>query len=270
MKLYDLRKELKQEFKNFDIDTEDVDYIISEVLKTKKTELNLIDEISNDNVSKIKEICLLREKNIPVQKIFKKAYFYGLEFKIDENVLCPRPETEILVETAIKYINENHYSNVLDLCTGSGCVAIAIKKNADATMLATDISPKAINIAKENAKQLDADIKFIKSDMFEGIDGKFDLIVSNPPYIDSAEIESLDLEVKNHDPKIALDGGDFGLKFYNIIHNNLKKYLSDGGMAIFEIGEDQKEMLLSLFNDFEIVDCLKDYAGLDRVLIVKK
>jgi len=106
--------------------------------------------------------------------------------------------------------------------------------------------------------------------MFENIEGKFDLIVSNPPYIDTNEIELLDNEVKNYDPILALDGGDLGLKFYNIIHDNLRKKLNDNGMIIMEIGEDQKNLIVSLFNDFNLVDAVKDYAGNDRVLIFKK
>lgn len=156
------------------------------------------------------------------------------------------------------------------MCTGSGCLAISVKKNSDVEMTAVDISSKALNIAKTNAKKNDADIKFIKSNMFEKVEGKFDVIISNPPYIDTDEVETLQTEVVEHDPLIALDGGELGLKFYNIIHENLRKHLNDGGYVILEIGEDQKDLIMAMFNDVTFVECIQDYAGLDRIMIFKK
>jgi len=205
-----------------------------------------------------------------VDKIFQKAYFFGLEFKVDENVLTPRPESELIVETAIKHIKSNGYKTALDLCTGSGCLAISIKKNCDIEMTASDISQKALAIAKQNAKYLEAQINFIRSNMFEKIEGTYDIIISNPPYIDTDEIQDLDVEVKDYDPYIALDGGEMGLKFYNIIHDNLRKHLNDNGMIVMEIGDEQKELILSLFNDFNLVESLTDLSNNDRVLVFKK
>lgn len=270
MKLLDLRKQLKKEFELLDIEKEDVDFIIAEVLNIKRTDLILIDEINEEQENQIREKCDMRKNNIPVDKIFQKAYFFGYKFFVNENVLSPRPESELLVEKALKYIKENNYKTVLDLCTGSGCLAISTKLNADVEITATDISQKALTVAKQNAKSLNADIKFIRSNMFEKIEGTFDLIISNPPYIDSDEVKELEKEVTNNDPHLALDGGAMGLKFYNIIHNNLRKYLNDNGMIIMEIGEDQKDLLISLFNDFNLVESLKDLSGNDRVLILKK
>lgn len=270
MKLFELRKELKQIFSENNIEQEDADFIISEVLNVKRTELVLIVDITEEQVKEIKEKAELRLQRIPVDKIFHKAYFYNYEFIVDENVLTPRPETEQLVELAIKYINDYNLKAALDLCTGSGCLAVTIKKNADVNMTATDISSKALKIAKQNAEKLGAEIKFVKSNMFENIEGKFDLIVSNPPYIDSDEVKLLEDEVKNNDPILALDGGAMGLKFYNIIHDNLRKFLNEDGFIIMEIGEDQKELILSMFNDFKFIECVKDYSGLDRIMIFKK
>lgn len=270
MKLLELRNELKKEFSQQSIDVADVDFIISEVLGVSRTELVLIDEIELEHVEEIKNKATERLSNVPVEKIFNKSYFYGLEFWVDENVLSPRPETEIVVEEALESIKQNNYSSVLDLCTGSGCIAISIKKNAQAIVTASDISTKALQIAKSNAKKHNLEINFIKSNMFENLEGKFDLIVSNPPYIDTQEIELLDKEVKEHDPFIALDGGELGLKYYNIIHDNLRKVLNDDGMLILEIGDEQKDLIVSLFNDFDLVKSLKDYSGNDRVLIFKK
>ena len=270
MKLIELRKELKTEFSQQNIEIVDVDFIAAEVLGVSRTELVLIDEINNEQEQTIREKAKLRLNNVPVEKIFKKAYFYGYEFKVDENVLSPRPESELIVDNALKYINENNYKSVLDVCTGSGCLAISVKKNADVEVTASDVSTKALHIAKQNAKSLDVEINFIRSDMFEKIDGKFDLIISNPPYIDSEEVKTLEKEVVENDPIIALDGGEFGLKYYNIIHENLRKHLNENGMLIMEIGEDQRELITALFNDFNLVDCVQDYAGHDRVLIFKR
>ena len=270
MKLFELRKELKNEFAKLNIEQEDVDFIIAEILNTKRTELILIDEIDSDTERLIREKCDLRMDLVPVDKIFKKAYFYGLEFVVDKNVLSPRADSELLVEKAIEYINKHNYSTMLDLCTGSGCLAISVKKNANIEVLATDISQKALNIAKRNAKLNNVQIEFLRSDMFDKIENTFDLIVSNPPYIDTDDMKDLDLEVIENDPRIALDGGAMGLKFYNIIHDNLRKHLKDDGVLILEIGEDQKDLIISLFNDFELLESLTDYAGNDRVLIFKK
>lgn len=270
MKLFEIRKQLKNEFASQNIEIEDVDFIISEILNVKRTDLVLIDEISEEQVEEIRTKAKLRLSNMPVDKIFNKAYFYGLEFMVDNNVLSPRPESELVVETALKYIKQNNYKTALDLCTGSGCLAIATKLNCDINITATDISQKALTIAKQNAKNLNADIKFIRSNMFEKIDGTFDIIISNPPYIDTDEVQELELEVVNHDPLIALDGGEMGLKFYNIIHDNLRKHLNDNGMIVMEIGDDQKDLLISLFNDFNLVESLKDLSGNDRVLVFKK
>ena len=270
MKLLNLRKELKETFGQHSIEIVDADFIISEVLGVSRTELVLIEEISDEQEKEIREKAELRLNNVPVEKIFKKAYFYGLEFKVDENVLSPRPESELLVDCALKYIKENDYKSVLDVCTGSGCLAISVKKNAEVEVSASDISMKALQIAKQNAKSLNTEINFIRSNMFEKIEGKFDLIISNPPYIDSEEVKTLEKEVVENDPILALDGGEFGLKYYNIIHENLRKHLNENGMLIVEIGEDQRELITSLFNDFNFVECVQDYAGHDRVLIFKR
>ena len=270
MKLLNLRKEIKLKFKENNIPETDADFIIAEVLNVSRTELVLIDEITEEQAGTINEKVEMRLINVPIEKIFKKAYFFGLEFKVDDNVLSPRPESELLVESALKYIKQNNYTSVLDMCTGSGCLAISVKKNAQVDVTAVDISSKALAIAKHNAKKNDAEINFIKSNMFSEVQGKFDLIISNPPYIDSQEVKELQKEVKEHDPKIALDGGEFGLKFYNIIHDNLRKHLNENGMLIIEIGEDQKELLVSLFNDFNLIEAIVDYSGNDRILIFKR
>lgn len=271
MKLLDLRKNLKKEFNQHDIDEVDADFIISEVLGVKHTELILIDDIDEDTVSEIMRKAKLRLDNVPVDKIFKKSYFYGLDLVINDNVLSPRADSEILVETAIKYIKENQYSSVLDLCTGSGCLAIAVKKNlSNVAVSASDRYEKALSLAKKNAKRNGADINFIKSNMFENLTEKYDVIISNPPYIATDDLDELDAEVLRHDPHHALDGGEMGLKYFNIIHENARQHLNNGGMLILEMDSMQKMLIQSLFTDFKFIECVKDYNGLDRVIVFKK
>lgn len=270
MELKILRKSLKEEFVRHDIDTNDVDYILSEILNLPVTELMFVDNVSNEDIVKIEDAVSKRLNFMPVNKIFNKAYFYGSEFYIDDNVLAPRQDSEVLIEAAIRYIKQNNYSTCLDMCTGSGCLAVSIAKNTKIKTDASDISNKALDVAKMNAKNNTADINFIKSDMFENIKDSYDIIISNPPYIDSGEIENLDKEVRLYEPLIALDGGDFGLKFYNIIHDHVRKHLNQNGMLILEIGYDQKNLIISLFSDFNLIEEIKDYGGRDRVLIFKK
>lgn len=270
MKLFDLRKNLKTEFETLDIDSVDADFIIAEVLDQPITVLPLIDEIDDENLQKILKCVEMRKQHIPVNKIFKHTCFYGLNFKINNSVLVPRQDSELVVETALRYIRNNNYKSALDLCTGSGCLAISIKKNCDIDMLATDISKRALNVAESNAEKNNVEVKFLLSDMFESVHGKFDIIISNPPYIATGDIAELDEEVKKCDPRLALDGGDLGLDYYNIIHDNLRKYLNDNGVLVMEIGEDQRFMIESLFNDFELLEVLKDYNDIERVMVFKK
>ena len=271
MKLIELRKELKDLYCQHEKDSADVDFIVSEVLNVPRTELTLIEDIDDMTEQTIREYATIRlDTDIPIDKLFKKAYFYGMTFYIDENVLSPRQDSEVVVDTTLKYIHEKGYKSCIDMCTGSGCLAIAIKKNSDIEMLATDISNKALQIAKKNAKINKVNVEFLKSDMFNKVDGKFDLIVSNPPYIATDEIEDLDKEVKDYDPILALDGGDMGLKFFNDIHNEARKHLNDGGMLILEIGYNQKQPIISLFNDFNFVESVLDLNGIDRVLVFTK
>lgn len=270
MKLYELRKSLREEFSQLGIDIVDADFIIAEIVGVPVTMLNLVDEIDDDTLDEIKSKISMRVSGVPVDRIFGRKYFYGLEFDINDFVLSPRQDSEVVVDTALKYISDNHYHTALDMCTGSGCLAIAIKRNVDIDMTAVDISSKALALARKNADKHATNITFIQSNMFEKLNRKFDIIISNPPYIAREDLSSLDREVREHDPVLALDGGDSGLDFYNIIHDNLRKYLSDNGTLILEIGEDQRMSIVSLFNDFEFVECIQDLGGHDRVLVFKK
>jgi release factor glutamine methyltransferase len=212
-----------------------------------------------------------RKSRIPYQYIVKKQHFMGFEFYVDERVLIPRPETEILVEEALKRMKSGDL--ILDIGTGSGAIAISIAKLfPDCKVYAVDVSEEALEVAKYNAEKLGVAEKiiFIKSDIFSNIpqDVKFDLIVSNPPYIKKAELENLQEEVKK-EPILALDGGEDGLFFYKRIIPDCKFYLKKGGRGLFEIGYGQREEVEKIFleNGFDEIEVIKDLAHIDRVII---
>ena len=245
-----------------------LEYILK--LSREKIVSNPNIEVSDNNVesylNKINDI----KNGMPIQYITNKQEFMKLNFYVDKNVLIPQPDTEILVEKAIEICN-NHGNDIkiLDLCTGSGAIGISIAKNIkNANVYATDIKNTVIDIAKQNAKQNNVDnIEFIVSDMFENIQEKdFDIIVSNPPYIETDVIKTLPTEVRN-EPIIALDGGKDGLKFYKIILSEYKKYLKKDGYLLLEIGYNQAKSVGELINlNYSIIE---DLAGNDRVIIIK-
>ena len=212
-------------------------------------------------------------KGVPLQHITHRQEFMKMDFFVDENVLIPRPDTEILVEEVIKIAQKYDSPRILDLCTGSGAIAISLKKfvpNADIT--AVDISEKALEIAQKNAKKLETKINFLKSDLFDKLDNKkFDIIVSNPPYIRKDEIKKLSEEVQK-EPKIALDGGEDGLDFYRIIAEQAINYLKTGSFLCFEIGYNQKNDVIKIIEDeqnYKNTYCKKDLYGNDRIIITQ-
>ena len=212
-------------------------------------------------------------KGMPLQHITHTQVFMKMDFYGDENVLIPRPDTEILVEETIKIAQTMERPKILDLCTGSGAIAISLKKYIpSAQVYAVDISKKALEIAKKNAHRLEAEVKFIESNLFEKIKNeKFDIIVSNPPYIKKSDINYLSQEVQK-EPQIALDGGYDGLDFYRKISYQAIDYLKFGSYLCFEIGYDQKEEVLEILKGIEHYTktyCKKDLCGNDRVVITQ-
>lgn len=211
-----------------------------------------------------------RMERIPLQHITGVQEFMGLEFKVNEHVLVPRQDTEILVEEVEKYLKtESKKKNVLDMCTGSGCIAISLKlRNPQINCTAVDISKEALKIAAINKEKLQTEVELIESDMFSNVSGIYDVIVSNPPYIPTKVIEELEEEVKLHDPFGALDGKEDGLYFYRILAEISPRYLVNGGRIYMEIGHDQSEDVERLLKEagFEEIRTQKDLAGLDRVV----
>ena len=213
----------------------------------------------------------LLNKGIPVQYIVGNVDFYGYNFKVNENVLIPRFETEELVEKTIKYINKyfNKKVDILDLGTGSGCIAITLKKELDCNVDAVDISPKALEIAKLNAKNNNVDITFYEGDMLNPINKKYDVIISNPPYI--AYNEEIMEIVKNNEPHTALYAEDNGLKYYKDIISNANKYLKEKSIIAFEIGEKQGKLILEYAKKYfkdSIITVEKDMQNRDRFVFI--
>ncbi|MEW6162439.1 MAG: peptide chain release factor N(5)-glutamine methyltransferase [Nitrospirota bacterium] len=235
--------------------------------------------IHKEELGKIDEFMERRSKREPLQYILGYVDFYGLKIKIGEGVLIPRPETELLVEEAIKIISnfEFRISNfkILDLCTGSGCLALALAKEfPDAQVYGIDISEVAIRYAKENAEINGIkNVTFLKGSLFESIAQlvTFDLIVSNPPYIRRDDLKNLQPEVKDWEPIEALDGGEDGLDYYRAIIPEAKSYLKEGRCLILELGFDQADAVRKIAQDanFINISLIKDYAGIERIATAK-
>ena len=266
-KCSELLKSVKNTLKEHGIDEEsEAEWIMAIVLEVKRDELYCDNLVYPKYIEQIEKIVSERCTGRPLWYCIGDTEFYGYTIKVDERVLIPRPETELLVDQALKCIDAN--SKVLDLCTGSGAIAISVKAQSGATVTASDFSQDALDLARINAELNNTDIAFIHSDMFESIDDKFDLIISNPPYIKSEVIDTLQSEVKDFEPKMALDGGQDGLKFYKIIAQNLTKYLKENGVLLMEIGYDQAQEVSNLFAEFGEVLVIKDYEDNDRIIKV--
>ena len=282
--LKDLTTELSQKLPRHEVRMM-IEYVTGygqEVLITAPDKL-----VSADQQKQIKKIIERRARGEPLPRILGVREFWGLEFEVTPDVLDPRPDTETLIEAALAFLRGaspqagGHNGTgkplkILDLGTGSGCIPISLLSELPhATAVATDISAEALMVAKRNAQKhkMSDRMKFIQSDWFEKLeDQRFDLIVSNPPYISDRVIPNLDVEVKNHDPILALSGGDSGLECYKIIFLQLNKYLSEGGRAFLEIGFDQLESISRLVDDSSLYVCdsMFDIAGNPRVVEITR
>ncbi|MBO7526733.1 MAG: peptide chain release factor N(5)-glutamine methyltransferase [Clostridia bacterium] len=244
----------------------DLDFIFCEVLKKNRAEIKLVKYIKAEDYKIILRVAKRRAAGEPITKIFNHANFYGFDFYVNKDVLSPRQDTERLVETVLKFCDKQ--KKVLDIGTGSGAIAVSIVKLTGAKVVAVDIDTKALEVASKNAKDNGVKITFKNSDIYSALKKeRFDIIVSNPPYIPSDDIDGLDEEVKKHDPLLALDGGDDGLDFYRKIIDGAIEHLNKNGMIFFEVGINQassvKKLLQKNFKDIRIV---KDYNKIDRVV----
>ena len=271
-KMSALLKNTKKRFADNGIDEEDAEWIFALTLAIPKSAVASEERILK--VSQAKKIVKIADERLtgkPLWYIIGDTDFYGYKIKVDERVLIPRPETEELAALVVGVAEEGQ--SILDLCTGSGAIAVAVykeleKSNRKAKVTAVDISADALELAKENAEANEADILFIQSDLFSRIRGRFDIIVSNPPYIPSAEIQTLQREVKDYEPRLALDGGADGLDMYRRIAKDASKYLNRGGVLIMEVGAGQAQEVVKLFKSCAYSMILKDFNNIDRYVKV--
>lgn len=267
-KMSALLKNTKKRFETCGIDGEEAEWIFALTLDIPKSAVASEERILK--ASQAKEIVRIADERLtgrPLWYIIGNTDFYGYKIKVDERVLIPRPETEELAALVVGIAEEGQ--NILDLCTGSGAIAVSVYKelekcNRKVKMTAVDISADALALAKENAEANEAKVLFVQSDLFKRLRGRFDIIVSNPPYIPTAEIQTLQGEVKDHEPRLALDGGEDGLDFYRRIAQEASKYLNRGGVLIMEVGAGQAQDVVRLFKNCAYSMILKDFNGVDR------
>lgn len=232
--------------------------------------MHMMEDMTEEQAKQYQLLIKKRAERVPLQYITGEQEFMGLTFTVNSSVLIPRQDTETLVEEALKAAKPG--MNILDMCTGSGCVLISILKNVDAKGIGYDISKQALNVAKENAKRNHVVCEFERSDLFENVDGTYDIIVSNPPYIPTEVIHTLMPEVKEFEPMEALDGMEDGLHFYRRIVREAKEHLAKGGYLMLEIGHDQGASVSDMleYGGYAEVRVIKDLARNDRVVIGKR
>lgn len=278
MKINELLRQGREELLKNDIEDASIiaRILLEFVLKIKRNELiirqeEIVEEkVVNEYKSNIEKII----DGMPLQYITNRKEFMKILFYVDKNVLIPQPDTEILVEEVLNLVKDKEQLKILDICTGSGCIGISLAyylENSKLTL--TDISKRALNVAIINAKKnkIEDKVEFLQSDMFEKIKGKYDFIVSNPPYIETDTIRTLDKQVQM-EPIIALDGGKDGLFFYRKLVEEAPKYLEKGGYLCMEIGYNQKNEVISLLEEskkYKEIYSKKDLSKNDRIIIAK-
>lgn len=268
----------KKELKEAGVDS----YVLDcQLLLMKATGLSKVQLFTQDKriLTKEEEAVFLqmvtkKKEGCPTQYLLGSCEFMGLPFLVNEKVLIPRPDTEILVETVLSYGKEEGFASVLDVCTGSGCIAVSLSFYGKFQMYGLEISPSALAVAKENALANGVEVTWYESDLFTQLPKGFlvDAIVSNPPYIAKEEVEKLLTNVKDFEPRLALDGGEDGLDFYRLLTQQAQEYLTDDGMLFFEIGYDQGVSVSHLMKaeGYRQVRVLQDLSGKDRVVFGRK
>lgn len=259
-----ITQKVKKLFAENGVDESDAEWLVSITTGIKRSELNGDVKMKSSEIDKINGLAKERLTGRPLCYVLGNCDFYGYEVNVDERVLIPRPETEELVEHALKSIDES--KTVLDLCTGSGAIALVVAKKSGAKVTASDVSEGALKVAESNFKKFDADVKTALSDLYADLSEKFDVIISNPPYIKTGDIARLDKEVKDFEPKLALDGGDDGLDFYRKIISGAKDHLNEKGVIYLEIGAEQGKEVSELFGEEYSVEIIKDISGKDRIV----
>ena len=255
----------------------DVELILSKVVNRKREEiiLNINNKLKNTDIMKFKHYLFRRYQNEPMAYILGYKHFWKHRFLLNKSVLIPRPDTELVIEETLKYLPNDKSKKILDVGTGSGCIVVSlIKERPNCIATALDISIKAINVAKTNAKihQLENKINFVNIDIDKYKSSNYDLIISNPPYINSIELNRLDDDIKFHEPKLALSGGSDGLRDLKKVIFKSKKLLKVNGKLILEIGHKQKNHCVKILNEnkFYINNISKDLSGKDRCIISTK
>ena len=238
-------------------------------LPPRSLRLNADADIDPEMTKRFHALCRRRISREPLQYILGETYFCGFRFQVDPRVLIPRPETELLCEWAQEFIPAGCSVRILDLCTGSGCLGVSLKLLCpDAIVTASDFSPEALEVATQNAARLEADVRFLKGDLFAAVaDEVFDLIVSNPPYIPSAVCKLLQPEVMQ-EPSAALDGGTDGLDFYRRICHEAPSHLVAGGILLMELGDGEADRVASVLREFGFssIEIRNDYQSLPRMI----
>ena len=273
MTLLGAKKKVVEILESADIEDSvfEAEQLIMHLLSISLSQLRLRqnEELSNSNEQKLLELAYRRAQREPLQYIIGEWEFYSLPFKVNENVLIPRADTELLVDTALDYIGDAKDLKIIDLCSGSGCVAIAIAANTKGCdITAAEKYPATLDILKENIELNKVDVTPLLCDVLESPQGEYDLIVSNPPYIKSEVINTLEKEVLS-EPRVALDGGADGLLFYKAIVELWLPHLKSGGALMVEIGYDQADEVMALFNNsgLQNIECKIDINGNQRVII---
>lgn len=257
----------KKKFAEKGVDESDAEWIYSIVLGIQRSDLTEQRMVKPGETRKLFDIVEKRLTGRPLWYIIGDVEFYDCTIKVDERALIPRPETEILAQQVVNSAEDG--DKILDMCTGSGCIAVSVAKHLKGkkvSITAADVSDAAIMLARENANYNSVDINFVESDLFSHVHGRFNLIVCNPPYIKSGEIKSLQSEVRDFEPRIALDGGEDGLDFYRRLAKEVTRYITRGGLLMLEVGEGQADDVLKLFDKREYAMVVKDFAGVDRFL----
>lgn len=246
----------------------DAVFLLEEVVGTK---VSLVSNLTDEQYYRFLDFVERRKQHEPLDSIIGYTEFMGVKISFDKNTLTPRQETEIMVDNIVSDNKSRKDLKILDLCSGSGCIGLALKKHLDSCVTLVDISCDALIHSQYNASNNDLDVKIIESNLFENIDEQFDIIVSNPPYIPSEDIRDLEKEVLDYDPILALDGGLDGLDFYRTISLEAPKYLKENGIVYVEFGICQSLDIAKMFEEnFEDIEIKKDYNGIDRYLKARK